>query len=96
MHRQLEALARLQVVEVVERLRVQEDAQAVGLANLAAAGDVLTRETCADKFQLNINVDLDLTLFPLKSFVQKGSLLRDSLKLTWGLMMAQIPTSVPK
>ena len=33
-HRQLEALARLQVVRVVERLGVQEHVQPVGLANL--------------------------------------------------------------
>ena len=33
-HRQLEALARLQVVRVVERLGVQQHVQPVGLANL--------------------------------------------------------------
>ena len=33
-HRQLEALARLQVVRVVERLGVQQHVQPVGLAHL--------------------------------------------------------------
>ncbi len=36
MHRDLEPLARLQVERVVERLRVQQHAQAVGLAHLHA------------------------------------------------------------
>ena len=38
---QLKALAGLQVVEVVEGLCVKEDAEAVGLADLAAPTDVL-------------------------------------------------------
>ena len=95
-HRQLEALARLQVVEVVERLRVQQHAQTVGLANLAAAGDVLNKHKKSDCDNGPVESIIRFTLFPLNSFVQKGRWLRDSLKLTWGLIMAQMPTSVPK
>ncbi len=40
-----------------------------------------------------MNVKGSLTL---NSLVQKGKWLSESLKLSWGLMMAQMPTSVPK